>query len=311
MSDPKIQISVVIPVYKAQHCLDALVARLVASIEALEGAPSFEIVLVDDRSPDDSWAVIRKLAESEPRLRALRLSRNFGQHRALTAGLKHSRGGYIVVMDCDLQDPPEAIGLFYKEILSGRDVVYARRNYLAGANKPMKALAAKIYHVLLNLQSPDDNGGATGSFSMATRKVVDAFLGMHEFFPDYLLQLRWLGFNRGFVEVEGNPRHSGGSSYTFVKLVLVALNGLTLHTTLLIQGIAAIGAALLLAALVLLIPLCCGMCHNPGWSVVAWLVLLLGGLITTCLAILGLYIEKILAQTRGRPSYVVDTVLNG
>ena len=137
--DPAPAISVVVPVYGCQSCLDHLHERLTLTLEDL--VPSHEIVLVNDRSPDGSWREIARLAECDEHVRGVRLSRNFGQHAAITAGLAHARAPWVVVMDCDLQDPPEDIPRLYNKALEGYDVVFGRRSH-----KPTSPLRRLLEH---------------------------------------------------------------------------------------------------------------------------------------------------------------------
>lgn len=298
------EISVVVPVYGCRDCLEALVDR-VATV--LTGVADFEILLVDDRSIDGSWEHARSLATSRPWLRPIRLSRNFGQHAALTAGLAQSRGAHVVVMDCDLQDPPEAIPLLLAKARDGYDVVLARRG--RRPDRLRLRLAKKAYYRLARTFARIDADPGVGNFSLISRKVVNAFLTVGELNRQYLLVLYWLGFDRAIVDVPSQERHSGSSSYTTRQLFRVALDGLFFQTTLMLGTITAVGMGI--AALGLLSAVGIAILHvvsrgPAGWASLATLTLVLGGTILTSVGVAAMYCGRIFEQVKGRPLYIID-----
>src|SRR4051812_43079121 len=188
--ETEIELSVVVPVYGCAACLRALVERLEAVLTPL--VQSFEIILVDDRSPDDAWERIVTLAERHPAVRGIRLSRNFGQHAALTAGLAQSRGNWVVAMDCDLQDPPEIVPNLVAKAREGYDLVLARR--VRRGHSLARRAAASLYFTLLRIFAGADLHGEYGTFSIVSRDVVNAFLRVNDIGRHYILVLNWLGF---------------------------------------------------------------------------------------------------------------------
>jgi dolichol-phosphate mannosyltransferase len=302
-----VEVSVVVPVYGCSGCLEALVERVAGALEGV--AASFEVVLVDDRSVDGSWAVARELAADRPWLRTLRLSRNFGQHAALTAGLAHARGAHVVVMDCDLQDPPEAIPVLLAKAREGYDVVLARRGRRPDSLR--KRLVKRAYYRLVRLFGRVDVDPGVGNFSVISRKVVDAFLQVGELNRQYLLIVYWLGYERAIVDVRGEERHTGSSSYGVRRLVQVALDGLFFHTTLLLGWI--VVAGLSIAALGLVLALGIVVLHfadsgqPTGYASLATITLVMGGAILTSIGVAAMYAGRIYEQVKGRPLYVIDT----
>jgi glycosyltransferase involved in cell wall biosynthesis len=304
------ELSVVIPVYGAEGCLDALHRRLSEQLPKI--TDDYEIVYVEDRSPDASWDGVRRLAATDPRVRALRLSRNFGQHAAITAGLAQSTGRWVVVMDCDLQDPPEEIPHLYAVAQRGHDVVLTRR--AQRFQSPFRRWAGRAYFRARNVFLGTDMDSEYASLSVISRKVVDAFLGINDRDRQYMLILHWLGFDHVVVETAQADRHSGRSSYTLSSLVRVAVDGMFFQTTKLLRWIVYLGFAvaasgLLLAALLVVWYVAAD--PLPGWTSLAVLILLIGGFTIVTTGVTGLYIGKIFEQVKGRPLYVVDERLEG
>jgi dolichol-phosphate mannosyltransferase len=303
------QLSVVIPVYGCRSCLETLYQRLKPVLEHL--TPQHEIIFVDDRSPDGAWETLRALAERDHSVKALRLSRNFGQHAAITAGLTECRGQWTVVMDCDLQDPPEEIVRLYKTACEGFDIVFGRRKQKK--HSLYRRIAARAFFRVINFFNQTHVQGEHGSFSILSRKVVDAFLKLQDRDRHYLFILHWLGFNATDVEYEHAERHSGRSSYSIRALLKHAFDGIFFQTTILLRWIVYLGfwiSASGLAFTVYFIYLYFAYSIYPGWTSLAVLILLIGGFIISSTGIAGLYIGKIFEQVKGRPLYVVDQALN-
>ena len=187
-------------------CLKALHQRVSRVVRDL-GA-SYEIILVDDRGPDESWLVMAALAQADPEhVRAIRLSRNYGQHAAITAGLTESRGRAAIVMDCDLQDPPEDIVRLYASFLEGHQVVLTRR--IHKKHHPFKKLTARIFAWLLTTFTNQEVRPEVGTFSLISRPVIDAFLRFKDVNRHYLYILGWLGFDPVYIDYEHAERAAG------------------------------------------------------------------------------------------------------
>jgi glycosyltransferase involved in cell wall biosynthesis len=304
MTDP-VEVSVVIPVYACEACLRELHRRLTRSLDWTAG--SYELVFVEDRGPDNSWEVLNELAERDEHVRAFRLSRNFGQHAAITAGLSKSRGRWTVVMDCDLQDPPEEIRRLQAKAAEGYDIVLARRTRKRASIA--RRLTGRLYAWLLNIFAGASIDPGHGSFSIISRKVVDSFLTLGDRDRHYLLVLYWLGYERTSIEYDHAPRAAGKSSYTFRRLVGHAIGGMFFQTTVLLRWVVYSGFFLALlgvgAAIYFAVNRLAGHAY-PGWTSLAVLLLLIGGLIILSTGVTGLYIGRVFHEVRRRPLYVID-----
>jgi dolichol-phosphate mannosyltransferase len=307
-AEDTVDLSVVVPVYGCADCLDALWDRLTRAVREVTAA--YELIFVDDRSRDDAWPKLQQLASKDKHVRAFRLSRNFGQHAAITAGLAQSRGERAVVMDCDLQDPPELIPLLHSRALEGFDVVMARRT---GRRSTWRRFASRAYSKLMKTFLGTEMSGDIANLSVISRKVINAFLALGDLDRQYILILRWLGFEQSIVDFEQPERFAGRSAYTLPMLVRVAMDGLFFQTTTLLRWIVYVGflaalAGVALAAVFVLIYLTHSPYPLPGWTSLSVLVLLMGGFIILSTGVTGLYIGKIFQQVKGRPLYVIDEV---
>ncbi len=305
MSTGTPEISVVVPTYACATCLHALHERLTTTLSAM--AVEYELIFVDDRATDGSWDVLAQIAASDARVRAYRLSRNFGQHLAITAGIERSRGAWVVVMDCDLQDPPEHIPQLYAKAREGHDIVFARRLHRPGSR--LRRTVGKLYFALLNRVAGTEIDRTFGTFSIVSRKVADAYLQFRDRDRHYLFILYWLGFNAATVDFEWGERHSGRSAYGVRALLRHAVDGLVFQTTVLLRwivyaGFAIAGAGALLACYFVAVHV--GGSTPPGWTSLAIFVLLMSGFVIISSGVIGLYVGKTFEQVKQRPLYVVD-----
>ena len=301
----KITLSIIVPVYGCARTLEALHDRLVHVLEPL--VPSFEIVLVDDRGPDVSWKIMCELAKADPRVVACRLSRNVGQQLAITAGIDQCRGAYAVVMDCDLQDPPEAIPLLWQAAQDGADIVFARRK------SPHQSLARLFYNRLyfraLSWMSGRRFDGELGAFSLISRRVMDAFLCFHERGRHYLMILYAVGYDSRTVEYERAPRQIGESGYSLSNLLSHALAGLMFSTTRMLRWSIYAGGILAITGVVLaglLMIRWLFFTAAPGWTSLIVTQLLVGGILALCVGTTGLYVGRIFEEVQRRPLYFVQ-----
>jgi polyisoprenyl-phosphate glycosyltransferase len=299
------EISVVVPSYGCHDCLHALHARLTSALSGL--VDEYEILFVDDRSPDGSWEVVEELVRADPHVRAIRFSRNFGQQAAITAGLEASRGTWTVVMDCDLQEPPELIPELYAKALEGYDVVFGRRRR-RNAN-PIRTGFARVYFRFQRTFLGNDLTGDYASFSILSRRVRDAFLKIRDQDRHYLPIIRWLGFEQASVDFDHAPRYAGKSSYSFRRLVTHALEGVFFQTTALLVWIVWLGFALAASGVLLAAYFIFSYATAnpyPGWTSLAVLLLVIGGFIILSTGVTGLYIGTIFKQVKDRPLYLVE-----
>jgi dolichol-phosphate mannosyltransferase len=299
------RLSVVSPVFKAENCVGELHRRLTAALRAMD--LDYEIVLVDDGSPDRSGEAIERIAASDPRVTALLLSRNFGQHAAILAGLAEARGETIVVIDCDLQDPPESIPLLYAKMAEGFDVVIARRR--ARKDSLFKRWTSRLWFALLNRLSDVPIDTDAGAFSIITRAVAAELLRMPNRRSHYQLVLRWLGFRQAYVDVEHGARHEGRSSYSLAKLIGHALSGVVSHSTRLLYFSVYAGFGFVMLAIAqfgyaVFLKLAHGV-GVAGWTSLMAAIWLVGGAILSSLGVIGMYLGRIVEDVQQRPAYVV------
>lgn len=298
------EISVVIATYGAEQCLTALHNRLTAVLSKL--VPSYEIIFVEDCSPDDSWPILKEISAGDANVRLLKLSRNFGQQMAITAGLSKARGNWVVVMDCDLQDPPEDIPTLYAEALKGHQIVLARRT--ERKHSPFRRFTNKLYFSLLSWFSNAQMSGEYGSFSIISRAVRNAFLQFSETNRHYILILFWLGFEWKSVDYAHGERYAGDSSYSLMMLIKHAMAGMFFQTTVLLRLI--LTAGFVVSALGVLVAIWTVVQYFmngalPGWSSLTVLVLVLGGCILVCQGITGLYIGEVFNEVKRRPLFLI------
>ena len=299
-------LSVVIPVYKAENCLEELYRRLKVSIETI--TPNFEIVLVEDCGGDNSWQLIEQLAGCDSRVRGIQLSRNFGQHYGITAGLDICQGDWVVVMDCDLQDRPEEIPHLYAKAQEGYDVVLARRG--TRSDPPLKRIASWLFYRIFSYLADIDYDGDAGNFRIMSRKVVLNFNRMREQLRFFGGLMQWMGFPTASIEVRHDERFEGKSTYTFTKLLKLATETiiaysdkplrLSIRFGFIISALAfSYGGYIVYRALAYNSPV-------SGWSSLVVSVYFLGGVIISILGIIGVYLGKAFDESKRRPLYIVS-----
>lgn len=305
-ADPDVEISVVIPVYGCADCLHRLHERLVAVLEPLT---DFEIVFVDDRGRDGSWSILREIAEGDQRVRLVRLSRNFGQQAAITAGLSRSAGRWTVVMDCDLQDPPEVIPRLLEAARAGHDVVFARR--VTRTHSPLRKLGARAYFAFLRVVLGVSIDGGFGAFTMISPRARDALLSLSDADRHYVPMLLWIGFEQTAIDYEHGQRHAGASSYSLPALVKHALAGVMFQSTTILRWIIYGGIALALLGMAFAVFLVASYFwidrYYPGWTSLVVLILVTSGIVALSTGITGLYVGGIYRQVKARPLFLVDT----
>lgn len=304
-------LSVVVAVYGCEGTLRELHRRLRDTLSAL--VPSFELVFVEDRGPDRSWDVLRELAGGDPHLRAVRLSRNFGQHAAITAGLAEARGARVVVMDCDLQEPPEDIARLWEAGQAGYDVVLSRRGQRR--QRWTRRLTARLYFTFLSLVTGRRVEPGHGTLSLVSRKVVAEFLRFKDRDRHYLFIVQWLGFRSTTIEYDPVERPAGDSAYTMRSLLRLAVSGVFAYTTVFLRWIVYLGFAVsaggLAVAVLYLYRYLAYDTVPAGFTALALLVVVMGGFGILTTGVSALYVGKIFEQVKERPLYVVDERVSG
>ncbi|BDU74816.1 glycosyltransferase family 2 protein [Mesoterricola silvestris] len=300
-----VHISVVTPVYKAERILPELHRRLRLTLEAI--TPDFEIIMVNDHSPENDWAVIRDLAAADPRVKGLDLSRNFGQHFAITAGLDHAQGDWIVVMDCDLQDQPEEIAKLYAKAQEGYDAVFGRRHDRKDAflKKAMSTAYYRIYGYLID----GSIDGRVANFSIISRQVAQSIGEMREHNRSYGLFANWVGFRTTAIDIDHAARYEGLTSYTSGRLIRLAIDSIVSQSNKPLRLFIRLGFFISLVSFAFIVYILyrhffVGI-RIEGWASVMVSLWFISGLLFMNLGILGLYIGKTFDETKRRPLYVV------
>jgi len=303
-------LSVVIPVYGCKKCLSELTGRLQQTLSGI--TPDYEIIFVDDCSPDNAWETIEQLTESDPRIKSIRFSRNFGQHYAITSGLEKAAGEWIVVMDCDLQDRPEEILNFYRKALEGYDIVLGQRIYRQ--DSWLKKSFSKWFYNMLGYLTNTRQDYTIANFGIYHRKVIQAVLSMKDYIRYLPAMIRWVGFRHTAIEVKHAERTNGKTGYSIRKLIKLGTNVVLsfsekpLH--LVIQFGFLITSFSFLFGLVYLFRYFTGSISVLGFTSLIISIWFLSGIIILILGIVGLYIGKTFERAKDRPMFIIDKTKN-
>ena len=302
-------ISIVTPIYNCADCLEILHQRLTETLAQI--TDDFEIIMINDASPDNAWGVIKEIAAQDARVKGINFSRNFGQHYAITAGLDYARGDWVVVMDCDLQDQPEEIAKLYAEAMRGFDAVVGRRH--ERKDSFMKKTGSRLFYRVFDYFTDQKSDAAIANFGIYSRKVIENYKQMREQNRNFPLFIRWLGFSVSEIDIEHAPRKTGKSSYNFRKMLNLATDSIVSQSNKPLRIAIKLGfmlsAASFIAAAFLVVRYLVWGIPVAGWTSVMVSIYFIAGLMLANMGMLGLYIGKIFDEVKGRPLYVVkDTV---
>ncbi len=304
------EISIVIPVYGCKDCIYEFYYRICESLKNL--TTDFEILFVNDHSPDEPWGILHEIAEKDTRVKAIDLSRNFGQHYAITAGLEHATGEWIVVIDCDLQDKPEEIPKLYKQALKGYDIVLAQRK--TRQDPILKRLFSKVFYKILGFLTGTKQDHSIANFGIYNQRVVKAILKMKDSIRYLPAMVQWVGFDATAIEVEHSERYSGKTSYSIKKLINLGTNvvlSFSEKPLLLVVRFGLLMSLLsFLTGIVFLIKYLLGQISVLGFTSLLLSIWFLSGIIIFILGIIGLYIGKTFDRVKNRPLYIVKNKLN-
>lgn len=299
------KISVVIPVYKADGCLDELYLRLKKALTNI--TKDYEIILVNDASPDESWEKIQSLNKADKNVKGINFSRNFGQHYAITAGLDYSTGDYVVVMDCDLQDQPEEIRKLYGELKNGYDVVFGRRE--KRRDSVLKRIHSKVFYLFYNYFTDSSFDSSVANFSISRKIVINNFRLLRERSRSFPLFINWIGFKIGYVKVQHSKRYAGKSSYTFRKLISLAMESIVSQTNKPLKLSVQLGFLLalvaLIAAVILVVLRLSTEIKIEGWTSIIVSIFFSTGLILANIGIVGIYLGRVFEESKHRPLYII------
>lgn len=304
MENPKI--SFVSPVYLAEHVLDKLVDEIASIMSKLN--ESFEIILVDDRSPDNSWEVMKRLSSTFSEVKSIRLSRNFGQHPAIMAGLSLAKGEWIVVLDCDLQDQPKEVEKLYNKALEGFDVVLAKR--AVRQDSFLKKLTSKVFSNFYGFLTNTKYDSEVANFGIYRYKVIQSILEVSDYIKFFPLFVKFVGFSSTAIEVKHGSRAEGKSAYSFAALLTLAFNTIISFSNkplkLFVKSGMIISLFSFVAGIYTIYLSYKGEIEVLGYSSLIVSIWFLSGIIITIIGITGIYIGKIFDQTKNRPIFIID-----
>lgn len=304
------KISIVSPIYNAEKILPLLIEKIELNINKITS--DYEIILVDDGSPDNSWRVIEEFAKSNINLIGIKLSRNFGQHYAISAGLTNSSGIWTIVMDCDLQDDPEEFSKMYAKALEGYDIVLAQR--VNRRDNFLKKLFSKLFYRTLGYLTGSYQDETIANYGLYHRKVIDAVLSMKESIKYFPTMIQWVGFNTTKINVTHSERLEGESSYNFKKLINLAVDIILAYSDKPIRLVIKFGlitsSIAFLLALFYLVKWIIGDVIVLGYTSLIISIWFLSGIIISILGIIGLYVGKTFEGVKKRPPFIINHILN-
>lgn len=306
----KIHISIVSPIYYGQNLVNILVQEVEKNVSILTN--DYEIILVEDASPDKSWQQIQTICSTNKKVKGVKLSRNFGQHYAITAGLEHAKGKWVIVMDCDLQDRPDQISKLYHKATEGYDIVLARR--AVRLDNPLKKLSSIFFYKLFGYLTDTVQDPTVANFGVYNCKVIQAILAMKDHIRYFPTMSQWVGFNKAYVDVQHGEREVGSSSYSWRKLIQLAINNIIAFSLKPLRITVQIGLLISIISafigIVYLTQYFMGYTTVSGFTSIIISVWFLAGVIIFILGIIGIYLGKVFEKVKDRPIYIIDKKLN-
>jgi len=298
-------------VYNAEKLVDPLVERIAASVSAI--TPDFEIVLVDDFSPDSSWKKIEATCKKFPYVKGIKLSKNFGQQHAIAAGMENAKGSWIVIMDCDLQDRPEEIPNLYNKALEGFDIVLASR--VQRRDDFFKKTFSKAFYAILGYLTGTKQDDTVANFAVLSRKVVNAIISMGDYHRYFPTMVKWVGFKITTLQIQHADREDGKkSSYSYKKRLDLAINTILSFSDKPLRLAVKLGLAIsLISALYSIYAVILffeGKVNVTGWTSLFISIWFFSGLIISVLGMIGLYLGKTFETVKNRPIYIIEEKLN-
>lgn len=305
-----IEISIVSPVYLAENILEKLVLQLKETLS--KTVSTFEIILVDDCSPDDSWNKMKKLKQNHSELVLVKLSRNFGQHAAIMAGLSHAQGNWVVVMDCDLQDQPKEIIKLYEKTKDGFDVVLAKRE--KRKDSFLKKHTSKLFYIIFNYFSGISVDNEIANFGIYNKKVIKDVLAIGDKIAFFPLFINWVGYKKTAINVEHSERIEGKSSYSYLKLFKLAFDTIISFSDrplrLFLNFGILVSTLSFIAAIYVFFQAIYNKIEVMGYASIFISICFFSGIIITILGIIGIYLGKVFNQVKNRPLYIIDELHN-
>jgi polyisoprenyl-phosphate glycosyltransferase len=311
---PRALLSIVVPLYNEAGNVAPLLERIGGVVDRLSGDLDYEVVLVNDGSSDDTASAVRREMRGRPHVTLVNLSRNFGHQLAATAGLDLARGDAIVLMDGDLQDPPELIEAFLRKWRDGYDVVYAVRRERRGESR-FKLMTARVFYRIIKRLTKIAIPMDAGDFRLMSRRVVDALRRSPERNRFLRGMVSWVGYNQTAIEYDRDPRYAGSTKYPLGKMLRFAMDGITSFSDIPLRfasylGFTVSAVAFVYALIVIAFKLFSlrPPAYTPGWASTIVAVLFLGGVQLMSLGILGEYLGRVYDEVKGRPLYLISDI---
>jgi dolichol-phosphate mannosyltransferase len=290
--------------------LDELVSRIHQAIRPLTN--DYDIVLVNDCSPDNSWEKIKEICAKDKQVKGINLSRNFGQPYAITAGLTYAKGDYVAVIDCDLQNKPEDLPNMYQKALEGYDIVSARR--VVREDTFLKRMSSAIFHKVYDFLSGFKTDKAVAEFGIYSQKIVKVYCSIPEYSRSFVELIHTLGFKKTTVDVLHDQRLEGESSYDLKRLLILSYNSIISNSNRPLYLAISLGFLMSVLSFIMAVynifAKFYGLNEVEGYTSTVFSIWFVGGLLLFMMGILGLYIGKIFDQVKGRPVFIVSETLN-
>ena len=307
------KISIVIPMYFEEEVANECYYRTKDVLESINNY-EYEIVFVNDGSKDKTLEILEKIAEENKNVKVISFSRNFGHQAAVTCGLKYTTGDAVVIMDADMQDPPEVIVDMIKLWEDGNEVIYAKRKIRKGETK-FKLFTAKMFYKLLNGLSDVEIPKDTGDFRLADKKVVEVINSLPEHNKFLRGLFSWVGFKQIPLEYERKERFAGKTKYPLKKMLKLASDGITSFSTKPLKVLGVLGIISIFVSVILLIYALFSFAFKlnsltPGWTSLMVTITFLGGMQLLSIWLISEYIGKIYDESKGRPEYIIDKTIN-
>lgn len=308
------KISVVIPMYCEEEVVDICYKRVVNNLKKLSDKYNYEIIFINDGSKDSTLEILKKIASNDDNVKIISFSRNFGHQAAVTAGIRNVTGDAIIIMDADLQDPPELFEGMIEKWEEGYEVVYGKRKTREGESI-FKLLTARMFYNTLNKLSEIEIPKDTGDFRLVDRKVIDVIATLPEHNKFLRGLFSWVGFNQYAYEYNRVNRVAGKTKYPFKKMFKLATDGILSFSAKPLKIVGAIGIFSVIVSIIILIYSIVSYMFKlnsltPGWTSIMCTMTFIGGIILISLWMIGEYIARIYEESLGRPEYIIDELIN-
>lgn len=308
------KISVVIPMYYEEEVADICYKRVVNNLKKLSDKYSYEIIFINDGSKDSTLEILKKIASNDDNVKIISFSRNFGHQAAVTAGIRNVTGDAIIIMDADLQDPPELFEGMIEKWEEGYEVVYGKRKTREGESI-FKLLTARMFYNTLNKLSEIEIPKDTGDFRLVDRKVIDVIATLPEHNKFLRGLFSWVGFNQYAYEYNRVNRVAGKTKYPFKKMFKLATDGILSFSAKPLKIVGVIGIFSVIVSIIILIYSIVSYMFKlnsltPGWTSIMCTMTFIGGIILISLWMIGEYIARIYEESLGRPEYIIDELIN-